>query len=134
MGFVWSSSPARKPDYWCLAVPTVTTVFAGWFAITATAAPFGPVPYYFLPFWFGLLSAPGYLLAWNALRQFRILPGPQQAFAVASVWASILCSLAGAVFSGFTIVGGVLSLWSAVLAFMLLRKLRALPSASAEAG
>jgi hypothetical protein len=67
-----SSDPARRPDYWYLAIPAATMVFAGTFAIAAVHAPSGPVPYYFLPFWLGVIAVPGYVMAWLVLRGQRL--------------------------------------------------------------
>jgi hypothetical protein len=76
-----------------------------------------------LPFWIGLLCVPGYLTAWFTLRRNCSLDRAQRSFVIGSLGVALLCALAGAVFSAFTIVGGVLSVWSGLLTVGLLRRI-----------
>lgn len=114
----------RSADYWFIVVPTMTMLFAAPFAFGAVPAPFGPLPYYFAPFWVGLLTVPGYVMAWQTVRGQRALLNRERFFVFASLVMAQCCALAGALFAAFTVIGGVLALWSGVLTFILLGRLR----------
>jgi hypothetical protein len=119
-------SPAPSRAY--VVVPTLTILAVSWFAAADLGEPSAPIHYYFLPFWIGLLCAPGYLLAWWTLRVRSPLSPVRRGFAIGSIGIAVICSAAGAVFSAFTVVGGILSAWSCALALMLFLRFARNPS------
>lgn len=108
-------------------VPAVAMLFVAPFAMSELIdwrTPFGPSPYYpFLPFWIGLLCVPGYLSAWHHLKRSASARGLRRGWQIASVAVALACSLVGAVYSAFTIFGGVLATWSGVVVLLLLVRL-----------
>lgn len=107
--------------YIYLVLPTITMLVAGTFAIVDLSPLPTRFPYWFMPFWVGLLSVPGYVFVWNAVRRRRWLSLWHWRWGFGSVATSALCGFAGAVFSAFTIVLGLLSFMCALLSLSLLR-------------
>lgn len=120
--------PSARADYWFVVQPAITVVCVAPFAIASLSAPTWFLSWYMAPFWVGVFAAPGYLLAWRAVRQKQAPPGRMRLFATASLVAALAATLAGAVLSAFTLVLGVLSLWSAALTAILLHRFRSLPT------
>ena len=101
-----------------MVVPTIAMVLLAPFGVLGLWMPLFWVAA--VPCWLGTLAIPGYVHAWRAVRERRVVRGAQRIWAYTSIGLGSLGALLGTVFSLSLIVPPVLGLWCFVLAVQLL--------------
>lgn len=117
-------SGAGHQEVWQYAVfPTITVVSVAPFAVwhVREVGAFEGMWVAFVPFFVSLLTVPGFLWGCHLLANARSRPG--WTWALMSSALGTLCAAAGALFGAFTIVFGVLGIFSCISAGGVTRRL-----------
>ena len=77
-----------------------------------------------LPFYLGLVSAPGYLYAWSGFHSGRKVKGWKKSWIELSLALGILCSFIGGLLSIMTVIVAPFAFWSFVMVVKLFWRFR----------
>ena len=117
----------RRLSYWYVAPPLLTFVLI--LPPIPGLPPFHRADNWFqvlivLPFYFGLVAAPGYLYAWRDVNAIQHLGRGKRFWIEISLIIAIAASFAGTLLSILTVIVAPFALWSFIMALKLFMRLR----------